>query len=445
MKLVPRSLLGRTVFVMVLTVILTQLATTLVFTRFYIEPLLTRSVEIRVNHIQTILTALTLLPENDRARFIRNFEDSEGARLLPRVPGKQPSGAPPDPGSRVAQMETMLRQKVSPDTRILVSDDSDTPEVWVTLNTPGGEFWYVTQRRRFDAGFPAKWGIMLGLGVVLAVIAVYFGVRRLNRPVTALTQAAHRIAAGEVPEPVPETDGPQEIRSLAIAFNSMQKALREFEANRTIMLAGVSHDLRTPLSRLRLAMEISNPPDPKTLEPMVQDLEEIDRIISQFLDFARDNPTYWLNPGNVSEVAQVAFERFHKRGYPVILELQNTPDIPINERAIERVITNLVENALRYGEPPITIRTELHPDHVRLSVLDRGPGIPPKEVARLVQPFTRMEPSRSGHPGAGLGLAIVDRVARLHHGILKLLPRQGGGLEARLELPITLQEAEVPT
>ena len=435
MTFFPRSLLGRTVLIIVLTVILTQLATTFVIRQFYVKPLLERALDDRANHIQTIVATMTLLSHEQRAAFIRDFEDSEGARIQPFLPNAH-TGNPPDPGSRLALLEERLHKLISPASHILVSDRSDAPEIWISLETPSGEYWYVTQRQRFDSGFPVKWVIMLMLVVFVSVVGVYLGVRRINKPLRALTRAAHSIAEGQTPALVAESGGPREIRSLSEAFNSMQKALREFESNRTIMLAGVSHDLRTPLSRLRLALEMLDPQDAITLEPMVQDLEEIDRIINQFLDFARDNPHHWLNFGNVNEVVRVNQERFLARNYPVTIELQDTPDILINERAIERVITNLVENALRYGAPPITIRTQTFPDHVRLSVLDRGVGIPPQEVMRVIQPFTRLESSRSGHPGAGLGLAIVDRVIRMHHGLFKLLPRQGGGLEARIELPL---------
>ncbi|MDE1982902.1 MAG: two-component sensor histidine kinase, partial [Betaproteobacteria bacterium] len=178
--------------------------------------------------------------------------------------------------------------------------------------------------------------------------------------------------------------------------------------------------------------------DSAALDPLVQDLEEIDRIIDQFLDFARDNPHNWLSRGSVNEVVRATYERFSVRNYPVTLDLRDTPDDTlINDRAIERVVTNLVENALRYGDPPISIRTETFDRQVRLSVLDRGAGIPPQEVTRLMQPFTRRESSRTGHPGAGLGLAIVDRIIRMHGGTFNLLPRSGGGLEARIELPRT--------
>lgn len=436
MSFFTRSLFGRTVLVVVLSVLLTQLATTFVIRQFYIRPLLERALDDRANHIQTIVTTLSVLSKEQRNAFIRDFNDSEGARIYAALPPSL-QGHAPDPGSRLGRLEERLHRQISPDSRVLETDQGGLPEAWISLKTAHGEYWYVTQRQHFDAGFPAKWGIMLMVVVCISVVGVYWGVRRVNKPLRELTKAVHRIAEGQTPAPVPEPKGPQEIRALSEAFNSMQQALRAFESNRTIMLAGVSHDLRTPLSRLRLGIEmLLSSRDSAALDPLVQDLEEIDRIIDQFLDFARDNPHNWLSRGSVNEVVRATHERFSVRNYPVTLDLRDTPDDTlINDRAIERVVTNLVENALRYGDPPISIRTETFDHHVRLSVLDRGAGIPPQEVVRLMQPFTRRESSRTGHPGAGLGLAIVDRVIRMHGGTFNLLPRTGGGLEARIELP----------
>ncbi len=435
MSFFTRSLFGRTVLVVVLSVLLTQLATTFVIRQFYVHPLLERALDDRANHIQTIVTSLSVMPKDQRAAFVKNYKDSEGGHILTALP--KDNGIPPDPDTRLFRLQERLQRQIAPDTRVLVADRGDSPEAWISLKTPSGEYWYVTQRQRFDSGFPVKWAIMLMVVICISVVGVYWGVRRINKPLHDLTAAVHRIAQGQTPTPVPEPPGPQEIRALSEAFNTMQRALRAFESNRTIMLAGVSHDLRTPLARLRLGLEmLLSPKDGNALDPLVQDLEEIDRIIDQFLDFARDNPQNWLSRGSINEVVRATYERFVARNYPVTLDLSFTPDdTMINDRAIERVITNLVENALRYGDPPISIRTETFNGLVRLSVLDRGTGIPPQEVTRLIQPFTRRESSRSGHPGAGLGLAIVDRIIGMHRGTFKLLPRNGGGLEARIELP----------
>lgn len=442
MTFFTKTLFGRTVLVLLLTVLFTQLATTFVVQQFYVRPLLEHAIDDRANHIQTIYTALNLLSSTQRAIFIRDFEDSEGARILSQAPEGKLSR--PTRGGRLEYLETRLHRLISPSIRVLTTDASDTPAVWILLKTTNGDYWYVTQRQRFDSGFPVKWALLLALLIMVMVIGVYWGVRRINKPLRVLTYAAESIARGHTPALISETDGPLEIRSLSNAFSSMQRALNEFETNRTIMLAGVSHDLRTPLSRMRLALEMMVCTDHKTLDLMVQDLEEIDRIINQFLDFARNEPENWLSLGNLNEVVRVCHERFLNRNYPVSLYLEETPDISLNEQAMERVVTNLVENSLRYGAPPIEMIITRQQDVLRLSILDRGSGIPAQEVPRLIQPFTRRESARTGHPGSGLGLAIVDRIVRMHRGRFELLPRMGGGLEARIEIPLSPLNARTP-
>ncbi len=439
MTFFTKTLFGRTVLVLLLTVLFTQLATTFVVQQFYVRPLLEHAIDDRANHIQTIYTTLNLLSSSQRALFIRDFEDSEGARILSLAPEGKLSR--PNQGGRLAYLEARLHHLISPSVRVLTTDGSEAPAVWILLKTTNGDYWYVTQRQRFDAGFPVKWGLLLALLILVTVMGVYWGVRRINKPLRVLTDAAQSIALGHTPALISETQGPQEIRALSNAFSSMQRALNAFETNRAIMLAGVSHDLRTPLSRMRLALEMMVCTDQKTLELMVQDLEEIDRIIDQFLDFARNEPENWLTTGNLNEVLRVCHERFLNRHYPVSLVLEETPDIALNERAMERVISNLVENSLRYGAAPIEILLTRQPRGLRLCILDRGPGIPVQEVGRLMQPFTRRESARSGHPGSGLGLAIVDRIIRMHHGRFELLPREGGGLVARIELPLLPQDS----
>ena len=436
MSFFTRSLFGRTVLVVVLSVLLTQLATTFVIRQFYVHPLLERALDDRANHIQTIVTSLSVMPKDQRAAFVKNYKDSEGGHILTALP--KDNGIPPDPDTRLFRLQERLQRQIAPDTRVLVADRGDSPEAWISLKTPSGEYWYVTQRQRFDSGFPVKWAIMLMVVICISVVGVYWGVRRINKPLHDLTAAVHRIAQGQTPTPVPEPPGPQEIRALSEAFNTMQRALRAFESNRTIMLAGVSHDLRTPLARLRLGLEmLLSPKDGNALDPLVQDLEEIDRIIDQFLDFARDRPHYPLHLRALAPLAMACQERFVSRGIPVSLDIPpHLPKVCFNERALERILNNLLENAVRYGKPPFHLSLIQKGKAVCLIIRDHGEGIPAQEIPHLLQPFTRRESSRGGPPGSGLGLAIVARIIDLHHGTLELRSPPEGGLEVTVRLPI---------
>jgi len=218
----------------------------------------------------------------------------------------------------------------------------------------------------------------------------------------------------------------------------MAQALERAEAERALLLAGVSHDLRTPLSRLRLAIEMLGEKSASMSEGMVQDIEDMDAIIDQFLDFARGDGAEAVDAGgDLNAIVNAVVERHARRGRPVSARLAPLPPIALRPMALQRLVVNLVDNALRYAGTPVEVETRLAEGGVRLSVLDRGPGIPATEAERMLQPFTRLDASRGSGRGSGLGLAIVDRIARMHGGTIVLLGREGGGLEARLRLPLS--------
>ena len=433
--IIARSLLGRTLLVTVLTVLVTHIATLFVFQRFYVAPLLEHTIQDRANHIFSLITALEYLSPPAQSAFIREFDDSEGGVIQSTAPDPLKIRSP-TPSSRVFLLQQRLRSRY-PTTRLWVTTQGQLPAVWIPLHTTHGDFWYITQRQRFDADFPEKWALLLALVILLGFSSVYWAVYRINRPLRDLTQAAHCIAAGQPSLLKITPDIPSEIREVSEAFHTMQHALKTLETNRTIMLAGVSHDLRTPLSRLRLALEMLQSPAPPPLDPLIQDLEEIDRIIDQFLDFARDRPHYPLHLRALAPLAVACQERFVSRGVPVTLDMSpNLPRVCFNELALERILNNLLENAVRYGKPPFHLSLYQEGKSVCLAVRDHGEGIPADEIPHLLQPFTRRESSRGGPPGSGLGLAIVARIVNLHHGTLELRSPPEGGLEVVVRLPI---------
>jgi two-component system osmolarity sensor histidine kinase EnvZ len=217
----------------------------------------------------------------------------------------------------------------------------------------------------------------------------------------------------------------------------MSADLKRLDEDRTLLLAGVSHDLRTPLARIRLGLEmLGDKTEPALMEGMVQDIADIDAVISQFLDFARVGTEQNTTTAcDLDEIVNAVVERYQRQGAAVSARCGGVPPLQLKPLAIQRLLTNLIENALRHGGPQVEIATSHAGNRVRLSVLDRGPGIPAAEAERMLQPFTRLNAARSTS-GSGLGLAIVDRIAKMHDGSVRLLARDGGGLEARVELPV---------
>jgi two-component system osmolarity sensor histidine kinase EnvZ len=296
-------------------------------------------------------------------------------------------------------------------------------------------------RSRLERNDPLRW---IGWGILvlaLALLGAYLIVARINRPLRELTRAADEIGRGRTPPPVAES-GPTEIRTLARAFNQMSTDLKRLDDERALLLAGVSHDLRTPLSRIRLGLEMMDDKGDSALKTgLEQDIEDIDAAIGQFLDFARVTEGEAVVPdGDLNAIARELCDRYVRAAKAVSLRPGTLPPLALRPLAIQRLIANLVDNALRHGGGQVEVATTTAGEKAILEVLDRGPGVPPGDAERMLQPFTRLNAARSG-AGTGLGLAIVDRIARMHGGGVQLLAREGGGLRARVELPLDARKA----
>jgi two-component system osmolarity sensor histidine kinase EnvZ len=224
----------------------------------------------------------------------------------------------------------------------------------------------------------------------------------------------------------------------------MTADLKRIDADRAVLLAGISHDLRTPLSRLRLGIEMLSDAHHDGLKPgMIHDIEDMDAIIGQFLDFAREGRNEVSSAvEDLNHIVSSVCERFSRTGQVIKTNLGELPFMALKPIAMQRMVTNLMDNALRYGKGEVEVTTQYIDGRAILRVLDRGPGIPDEELSRVMQPFRRLETSRSGAEGSGLGLAIVERTAHIHGGSVKLSRRAGGGLEACVELPIVVSNQD---
>jgi len=235
-------------------------------------------------------------------------------------------------------------------------------------------------------------------------------------------------------------EGAHELREVSRTFNEMTEALVRLDNERTLLLAGISHDLRTPLARLRLSVEMLPDESCASLKTgMIQDIGDMDNIIHQFLDFVRGiegEPTQMMD---LNALLTSIADRHIRAGRKIAMSLAPTHLIPLRPLAMQRLLGNLVDNAFAYGGGEVTLATRITAGNIILSVLDNGPGIPASQMERLLRPFERLDTARGNMSGSGLGLAIADRIAKLHRGQLTLLNRPQGGLEARLTLPIQPQ------
>jgi two-component system osmolarity sensor histidine kinase EnvZ len=255
-------------------------------------------------------------------------------------------------------------------------------------------------------------------------------VRRITVPLARAARAAEQVGAGQFPPPLRET-GPRELAELARRFNRMSREVQALLENRTTLLAGVSHDLRTPLTRARLALELlQERPDSKRMERIGQDLEEMNTLISGYLDLAR---SFKVEEPEEVELAWALREIASQTG-GVRVEAQACT-VRIGRQALARILSNLLENARRYGSGEIGLRLVRDKNRVRIQVLDQGPGIPEEELDKVFRPFYRLDISRAkATGGSGLGLAIVKQLAEANGWKIRLRNRPQGGLEAELEI-----------
>jgi two-component system osmolarity sensor histidine kinase EnvZ len=431
MTLWPRSLLWRTFALLALLVLATTAGWFSIFRAYEVEPRARQLAQNLASVVNLTRAALITAEAAKRRELLVELSDREGIQVYPAESGE--TIAPPLDRPVLQLVGEALRTQLGAHTR-LASARNGQPGLWVSFRIDDDEYWVRVPRERMERRFAMRWIGWGSLALALSLIAAYVIVQRIGHPLRALTAAAAEIGKGKRPPPLAES-GSAEIATLARAFNQMSQDLSRLDENRALILAGVSHDLRTPLARLRLGIEMSGG-DAHMKDGMTADVEEMDRIVGQFLDFARTDQGEPLERLNLATVAAEIVERSRKLGHVVEEDLQPVPDAALQPMALRRAITNLLDNALRYGETGVAVRTRIAGETMVLEVLDRGPGIPADSVERLKQPFARREAARSGGGGSGLGLAIVDRIARGLGGQLDLLPRDGGGLAARISLPL---------
>jgi two-component system osmolarity sensor histidine kinase EnvZ len=419
------TLFARSFLLIAALIVTAVLASFQIYRMYEREP---RSRELAQQTVSTInLTRAALVSADPflRRELLIELNETEGLRVFPATASEKLEPLPDDPLLRLVTRK--VKEATGADTRFAYARDGEEGFL-VSFFIDEDEFWVMLPRERFELEFGLEW-LGWGLGLLaLALVGAWLIASNLARPLAALTRAAARIGRGEAHQPLAE-EGPRELKSLAAAFNRMARDLESMERERAMVLAGISHDLRTPLSRMRLALEMSG----ARQEEMVADIEEIDAIIGQFLDFAR-GVNEEKSRQDLSELMDEVTEHYTRLGKNVSLKRNGAVTLPFARLAVRRAVSNLVDNALRYGREPIELELEKRSGMAVIEVRDRGPGIPADEAERLKRPFTRLHAARSGPPGAGLGLAIVERIARAHNGMLELAPREGGGLIARLAL-----------
>ena len=432
--MIRNSLLARTFLLLAALVVLTTAAWLSLFRYIEAEPRARESAQLAASAVNLIRAALFAAAPERRPGLFTELSAREGIRLLPAEADDRVEPMPDSRFHRLMQRE--LQNRLGPGTRIAAEVDG-VPGFWVSFrldDADDDEYWLALPRERAARAIARHWLIWGLLALALALAVAWLIASRLSRPLRALARSADAVGRGQRPEPLPET-GAEEMRLLAAAFNAMAGDLARHDRERSEVLAGISHDLRTPLTRLRLEAEMSIADD-NARAAVVADIGQMEGIIGQFMDYARTDDGEAATVTDLGALLEGVAAHQHRIGRPLALDLAPLPQLAVRPRALARAVANLVDNAARYGAGEICLSARQAGPEIRIEVADRGPGIPPAEVERLKRPFTRLDAARTDATGTGLGLAIVDRVARLHGGRLELLENPGGGLLARLVLSL---------
>ncbi len=418
---------------MLAVIIIAQTITWLVFRQDRERRLAQQFSETKIAQIQGIRTALAAAPRGQRPGPIPQLAKDYNAYIVP-VERRPEIGLAPR-GPRFAQVVEQLRKEFGEQTEVRLGMRDGVPVVWTRLTAGGEAYWVGLPVERSSENFPVQIAAVVAALLSVLLAAAYWFARRAAAPLKLLATAAQKTGLGQPIERIPET-GPAEIAAVARGFNQMRDNLAQIENERALMLAGVSHDIRTPLTRLKLELEMAGLAD-ETKSAMTLDLEEIERTVGQFLDFARFGEKQEMATFSADDWLSARAERERVRaGKHVQLEVAGAISIYGHAPSLDRAVSNLIENAFRYGSNEILIRATINADRaIEIEVADRGSGIAEQDVQRMLRPFTRGNEARTDASGAGLGLAIVERIARLHGGSLALLPRNGGGTRAIITIP----------
>ena len=384
-------------------------------------------------------------PEN-KDELLEDLKSKEGIVIYPRTVN---DAVEPLPDSKVYEaIIRALKGYLGPD--LTVAGSVNNKEAfWVSITVDDKPFWLTVARERFDRITTLEWIGWSVIAVAVSLLGAGLITSVMVRPIRQLTEAASNLRDGQKPAPVPEA-GPKEIELLNRTFNQMVKDLQEADEQRALILAGISHDLRTPLARLRLEIELSGS-DEKAREMMAADIEEMDRIVGQFLEFARPSPERQYSTVVLGQWVRDMLSRYthidpaHEHTIElttVVNPAEQIVQLPVSD--LGRAIVNLIENARRYGVKPgedkarVSFEAQLS-DTPRpglyILIRDHGPGVPDAMLEKIRQPFTRLDNSRGTAGGSGLGLSIVDRLVARYEGRLSLSNHPDGGLVAEIFIP----------
>ena len=434
--MVKLSLFWRTFILLALLIFFSSVAWLQMFKTQEYEPRILRNAHQIATVVNLTKTALKNSDEIARLSLIKMLADEEDVRIELREPTDR-IVAFTDSGMDSRLVDEMVK-RLGPGTTV-ASSVNDEEGLWIGFAIARDSYWLQMDPSRLKPLGGSAWLIWLSFTTALSLVGAAIMAGLINRPLKRLSYAASRVREGHFHgAPLDEGAATSEIREVNIGFNRMAERLAKIEAERALMLAGISHDLRTPLARLRLETELSVS-DPQTRELMVADIEQLDDIIDKFLDYARPEPTD-LGPVLLSGVISRCITPWRNNAR-LQITVDVGEDLQVQAEPVElgRVLSNLLENARRYGQSPadgitrVEIVARVHDGWVLLRVRDQGPGVSDETLKNLTQPFFRGDAARTAATGSGLGLAIVERSVQRMGGTFSVFNNSAGGLMALMK------------
>lgn len=380
--------------------------------------------------------ALRYAAPPQRVDVLRTMSEQESVRIVARGASDQWQAFEVDRFTRRVVDE--LKARLGPETVVAQSVNGESA-LWVGFQIDGHLYWLQADATRVQPMTTGTWFVWVGIALLATLLGSAVFARLINRPLKDLSFAASRIREGEFDSHLDETDITTEIRTVNMGFNRMARELAKVDEERAVMLAGISHDLRTPLARLRLEAEISVA-DEEARRNMAQDIDQLDAIIDKFMDYARPGDTQTV-PVDLSHVVEREAAAFRSTSQiQFALRLPAHLGVLGDDTELGRVFANLFENARRYGRTIETGVAKVKVSHVMagdtviVTVRDYGQGVAPEKLPHLTTPFYRGDAARTAATGAGLGLAVVKKALARIEGSLELANARDGGLVAHIRL-----------
>ena len=430
------SLFWRTFVLLAMLILFSSLAWLQLFRTQEYEPRIMRNAQQIATVVNLTKTALVHSDAIARVSLLKTLADEEDVKIQIREPNDQVE--PFGETAMERQLALEMVKRLGEGTVVAASVNEQTG-LWVGFSIERDSYWLQMDPERLRPLGGTGWLIWLSFAAALSLSGAAIMAGLINRPLKRLSYAASQVREGHFnTSTLDEHAATSEIREVNIGFNRMAKRLAKIEAERALMLAGISHDLRTPLARLRLETELSVA-DPETRELMADDIAQLDEIIDKFLDYARPEPTD-LGPVLLSGVLSRCIAPW--RNNPRFeISVDVAEDLHVKAETVElgRVLSNLLENARRYGQSPsdgvtrVEIVARVHDGWVLLRVRDQGPGVSEETLKNLTQPFYRGDTARTSATGSGLGLAIVERSVQRMGGTFSVFNNSAGGLMALMK------------